>query len=352
MTNLDIIQSLGQEQLTDLIKKYGAQALKALLRQKALEAAGLGSQVYTDYVARQAYAEQGEAFKELGKAATEFSKRLQSKEIRIVHEAFNSSSVFTIAFQSAAVVAISLTLLSVDDAIKRVGSALEDIRNELAIANVAKVQGWDKYGFGGHVHGFVAHEMAAVKNSKNQHYFYVWHPDTDWYQKFDEKREKKPLGPNFGGYNSDLNTICLRMSSDRAALTKLTKHGPDAIFHLLIPTYFPIVMSEPVAFHDSLLPLVITGQTHREANFVWFVLRDPPEELTLRSIGTLIEDNYGPLRKYQNGSVISSCIAVGGMMACGLGSTFFPPCAPVAMTIYQGLGILGMGSFTGGYAIQ
>ncbi|KAH7205091.1 hypothetical protein BKA60DRAFT_640752 [Fusarium oxysporum] len=90
------------------------------------------------------------------------------------------------------------------------------------IANVARVQGWGHGGFGAYVHRFVQNEMAAVDGTQDgqHHFFYVWHPDSDWYPAFEGRQAEDLLGPAFGGYHHDLATICLRMRADRELLSK------------------------------------------------------------------------------------------------------------------------------------
>ncbi|EWY79510.1 hypothetical protein FOYG_17347 [Fusarium oxysporum NRRL 32931] len=118
------------------------------------------------------------------------------------------------------------------------------MRSELEIANVARVQGWGHGGFGAYVHGFVQNEMAAVDGAQDgQHHFCA----------------EDPLGPAFGGYHHDLATICIRMRADREALVATTDYGRAAVFHLVIPAYYPLVMDHPIAFADELLPLVVIG---------------------------------------------------------------------------------------------
>ncbi|KAJ3455187.1 hypothetical protein MRS44_013787 [Fusarium solani] len=221
---------------------------------------------------------------------------IQTREIRVVRQAFNSTPTFIAYFQSAALGAIPLALLDLASAIKRVGVSHDAIRSELAISNVAKVQGWDNGGFGAYVHRFVQNEMAAVDGTRDgadnqHHFFYVWHPDSDWYPDFEGRQAADPLGPAFGGYHHDLPTICLRMGADRQALVATTDYGHAAVFHLVIPAYYPLVIDRPVAFADELLPLVVTGGRHRATDLVWFALRQgsDAERLHLNFIGVLPE---------------------------------------------------------------
>ena len=180
--------------------------------------------------------------------------------------------------------------------------------------------------------------MVAANRQQQHHYFYVWNPDTDWYPTFEERQRERPLGPNFGGYHTDLDTICLRMSSDRATLIRTTSYGHDAIFHLLIPAYGPIVISHPITFHGALFPLIITGQTHRSVNFVWFDLPSIPPGLGLRCVGVLDNEVAYPV-KYGIAGFMSCWF---GAASCAVAATVFPPCAPAAMSLGAGFCQAGM----------
>lgn len=147
--------------------------------------------------------------------------------------------------------------MDLSSAIKRVGSSLEAIRDELAKGIVAKVQGWERDGFGSHIYRFVRNEMAARRRSHGNHFFYVWNPDTDWHQTCEERQREQPLGSNFGGYNTNVGTICLWMSRNRYVLRNTASYDTEAVFHHLIPAYHLIVIDKPIIFHQSLFPLLL-----------------------------------------------------------------------------------------------
>ncbi|KAH8894021.1 hypothetical protein GQ53DRAFT_821142 [Thozetella sp. PMI_491] len=351
MVAQNIISSLTREEASRLIRKYGNKGINFLWT-CAGDVLQTGSQLYTDSAARGAHAQQQEAFKALKNAIPEFLNIIESKEIHVIHNSFNSSSAFTTAFQSTALVAIPLALLAVKDAIDRVGSSLKGIQAELAISNLARIQGWEANGgFGSHIHRFVDNEMREVALAKKRgadtrrHYFYVWHPDTDWYPAFEKTQRKKPLGRNFGGYNIDLGVLCNRMSSDRAVLIRNTSHGREAVFHLLIPAYSPIVTSHPVAFHSSLFPLVITGQRHRGVDLVWFDIPGEPRGLDLHCIGKLDKNTYGCTEYGAAGFVLGWVGAAG----CAATATLFPPLAPAALAGAAYFTQAGMASWAIGF---
>lgn len=322
-----IIRSLTKEQALEIAKRYGPPAL--LYLQQLLNGRREGK----------AWEKQGQTFEQIKDALPQLLQDIQTREIKVVPQAFNSTPTFVEYFQTAALGTITLALLDIARSIRRVGASLEAIQSELAISNVAKVQGWDEGGFGAYVHRFVGNEMAAVRGQKHQ-FFYLWHPDTDWYPAFEGSQTANPLGPTFGGYHHDLATICLRMSSDRRALIATTDYGHAAVFHLIIPAYYPLVIDRPVTFAQELLPLVITGVRHRGTDLVWFALRQRLEGLHLNHVSILRESGNWAIEGGVWGS-FGSCF---GMAGCATASIAFPPCAPVAGTLAATFYAAGVGS--------
>ncbi|KAF4331709.1 hypothetical protein FBEOM_14525 [Fusarium beomiforme] len=257
-------------------------------------------------------------------------------KFRDVFNAFNSTPAFLAYFEAAALGSIPFVLLDLASAIKRVGASRDAIRSELEIANVARVQGWGHGGFRAYVHRFVQNEMAAVDGTQDgqHHFFYVWHPDSDWYPNFEGRQAEDPLGPAFRGYHHDLATICLRMRADREALIATTDYGHVAVFHLVIPAYYPLVMDHPIAFADELLPLVVTGGRHRGTDLVWLALyRSPNRERPHLNFVSLLPQNDGNLA--MTGGYVGFVGSLFGLAGCGLASAAFPPCAPVAAALCE-----------------
>ncbi|GKU07481.1 hypothetical protein FLAG1_10375 [Fusarium langsethiae] len=246
--------TLTPEVAMALVIKYGPRALQ------------LASGMYVQWQSGKAATQQTQTMKEVENLTLKLHDIIERKEIRVVPDAFNSAPNFTTYFQTAALGVIPLTILELGQAIRRVGASLESIRSELAIANVANVQGWGEYGFGSYVHRFVRNEMAAFDGTRgeedeNPHYFYIWHPDNDWHTAFEEKQAVNPLGPNFGGYHHELPTLCLRMRADREALRATTPYGDTAVFHLIIPAYQPLVVDTWFRFAEELFPLARGWET-------------------------------------------------------------------------------------------
>ncbi|KAK2129318.1 hypothetical protein NOF04DRAFT_1181972, partial [Fusarium oxysporum II5] len=261
-------------------------------------------------------------YKEMQEAIPKLLQTIEQKEIRLVTNAFNSTPEFIAYFQAAATGAVPLILLDVAQSIKRIGARLDGIKDELAISNIAKVQGWADDGFGTYVHRFVRNEMAPAegRTKGESHFFYVWNPDSDWYPDFEGRQREDPLGPNFGGYHHDLATICVRMRADRQALIATTEDNNNVVFHLIIPTYYPIVIDTPIVFAAELFPLTITGSRHRGTDLVWFNLdersRFPSPQLEFIGVLHLAENNV------RAGAAVT-------FIGCGFGCQSRFPLAPL-----------------------
>lgn len=330
-----------------MILSLTPEAAKQIVRRYGLQTALLALEVWRGYRDGRASKQQEQAFKTMDDAIPRLLNSVESKEIRIVPGAFNSSAAFTAKLQTAALISISLVLLDISSAIRRVGSSLEGIRTELAVSNVAKIQGWEKDGFGAHIYRFVRNEMLQANSPTHEsdgqhHYFYVWNPDTDWYPVFERKNQEVPLGPEFGGYHHDITAICLRMRTDRETLIQQTSYGRIAKFHLLIPAHSPLVIDHPIAFHNNLLPLIVTGQRHRDVDFVWFNLRQNPHELDLQCIGVLESDANIAVKT----GLVGFMACWTGCAASAIAMTVFPPCAPIVTNVAMACWAGGAASWT------
>ncbi|CAJ0546626.1 Ff.00g012530.m01.CDS01 [Fusarium sp. VM40] len=316
-TAIRIIRTLPADKVYKLLKEGGPVALTLL-------------QFWNQRGEGKAARQQELTLQDIRDALPKLLSSIQSREIRVVPNAFNAAPTFLTYFEAAALGSIPLVLLDLSSAIKRVGASLDAIRSELEISNVARVQGWNQGGFGGYIHRFVQNEMSTVNGTKDDqhHFFYVWHPDSDWYPAFEERQAQHPLGPAFGGYDHDLATICVRMRADREALIETTDYGRTAMLHLVIPAYYPLVIDRPIAFADELLPLTVTGSRHRGTDLVWFALRHDMDEvrLLLNFVGVL-PDDCNIATKVGLMAYLGSGAA--GWVS-GVGSLAFPPLVLIA----------------------
>ncbi len=108
MSEADKIYTLSKTRAIELVKTYGPKALFKLLSSNWTGLLQTGSEMYTDHITRKTLEEERETFMAIKNAVLEFLRHIESKDIRIVQGAFNSSAAFTTMFQSAALLAIPL----------------------------------------------------------------------------------------------------------------------------------------------------------------------------------------------------------------------------------------------------
>lgn len=116
-----------------------------------------------------------------------------------------------------------------------------------------------------------------------EHWFFVYHPDNDWYPKFYHLLEAKPVGPAFCGYTNQIDTAFSFMVAARQYIRKererrAQKQGRNVrpvMLHLLIPAYQPIVIVEALKIPEEIGPFAIEGRVNSNKPFVWMNL---PEE--------------------------------------------------------------------------
>jgi hypothetical protein len=92
-----------------------------------------------------------EAMKTAKDAIPSFPDTVELNQLPVIPGAFNSSPEFIAMFQAETLIAIPVVLLAVKQAIDRAGSSLQGIQQELTIADMTKIQGWEQEGFGAHV---------------------------------------------------------------------------------------------------------------------------------------------------------------------------------------------------------
>ncbi|EXK38744.1 hypothetical protein FOMG_06284 [Fusarium oxysporum f. sp. melonis 26406] len=138
-----LISTISRGQLMRLIFKQGVPVISSVFA------------LLTQLKEGKAAAQKELTYKEMQEAIPKLLDIIEQKEIRLVTNAFNSTPEFIAYFQAAATGAVPLILLDVAQSIKRIGARLDGIRDELAISNIAKVQGWADDGFGTYVHRFV-----------------------------------------------------------------------------------------------------------------------------------------------------------------------------------------------------
>lgn len=189
---------------------------------------------------------------------------------------------------AASVVAITKTLQGVDaqNQIKRLMGEMATSLKALSEATAVSTNLDHEQNFGKWVYDFVSYQISLYAGSddleatnwrsltsdtgttttstssspkqaenKPAHYFFVYHPASDWHPRFNAMVKAKPL-PGFVGACNSLSALGLFLPNFRAAI------GPSAVIHLLLPSAHMYVLAEEVVVPAEILPLKITGQRH------------------------------------------------------------------------------------------
>ncbi|KAF4944393.1 hypothetical protein FSARC_14686 [Fusarium sarcochroum] len=134
-----------------------------------------------------------------------------------------------------------------------------------------------------YVHDMIRERLSQTSvDTEREHWFFLWHPDTDWYPKFFHLVEERPLSPRFCGYTNQLDTIFMFMLAARERITKreiskARKKQPcrPVQLHLIVPAYQTILIPERIQIPEEIGDFVIEGRINSNRPFVWLNL---PEE--------------------------------------------------------------------------
>ncbi|RSL89880.1 hypothetical protein CEP51_000993 [Fusarium floridanum] len=161
--------------------------------------------------------------------------------------------------------------------------ALNVISDHLRDTNTITVSGaGGPDGFARAVYDLIQKKVDDVdQTERHMHRFFVYHPDTNWYGAFHRLIRETPLHPEFCAKSDNLDTICLFMQDVRRRLMEESNKGKDAIFHLLIPSWYSITIKEPLHFPDSLHPLRIEGEKHKGKELVEMNLPTAPNGMLI-----------------------------------------------------------------------
>lgn len=134
---------------------------------------------------------------------------------------------------------------------------LRGIKDELSAQNTLISSGGSgPDGFAKVVYDFA--QLHMKKPGEDNHRFFLWHPDNSWHGAFESILKDKPLDASFCAYSDDLDRLCVCMKTARQAQSQ----SPNLVFHLLIPAWYPITITEPLHFPDELQPLRVEGSRH------------------------------------------------------------------------------------------
>ncbi|KAF4468708.1 hypothetical protein FALBO_4398 [Fusarium albosuccineum] len=169
-------------------------------------------------------------------------------------------------------------------ALKLIAAKLGDISHSLE-AQVALTAQRD---FPQYVYDMIRERLSQTSADPDRdHWFFLYHPDTDWYPKFFHLVEEKPLNPRFCGYTNQLDTVFLFMLAARERITKRElqkgrkkQHSRPIQLHLIIPAYQSILIPESMQIPEDIGDFVIEGRINSNRPFVWLNLPEDQKYFT------------------------------------------------------------------------
>ncbi|KAF5250192.1 hypothetical protein FOXYS1_14928 [Fusarium oxysporum] len=106
-----------------------------------------------------------------------------------------------------------------------------------------------------HVYSYVRMMIERHAHDEVPHYFFIFHEGHEWHPKFEDLRRQTPLGPQFVGYNDDLDQLAAFLVEEFRP-----RVGTDAVLHILLPTVKPLAITESLTFPPEMRPFCIEGQ--------------------------------------------------------------------------------------------
>jgi hypothetical protein len=173
-----------------------------------------------------------------------------------------------------------------------VNQNLEGIKDQLAAQNtLAAAGGSGPDGFAQVAYGYVRSHLRRYPDKG--HMFFLFHPSSTWHWRFEELVEANPLPPSVGAISHNLDQLCLCMQAVRE---QLGHEKQQTVFHLLIPTWYPVTLDMPLHFPDEVLPLHIVGFREGGKALVAFNLPAKQETLVLEDVDNNIDPHGQRLR--------------------------------------------------------
>jgi hypothetical protein len=139
------------------------------------------------------------------------------------------------------------------------------------------------------------------------HWFFVYHPDNDWYPGFYHLLEKEPIGPGFCGYTNQIDTAFVFMLAARRHIEKRERRAREegrtvrpTRLHLLIPAYQPILILEALKIPPEIGDFVMEGRVNSNTHFVWLNLPED-QKCYVQDIGHFAPPNQGWFSWFMSG---------------------------------------------------
>ncbi|KAK4234265.1 hypothetical protein C8A03DRAFT_47360 [Achaetomium macrosporum] len=177
------------------------------------------------------------------------------------------------------------------EALNKIADHLKDISATLAAQTALMAQ----KDFPCYVYQMVRERLGQTANDPAQeHWFFVFHPDDDWYPGFYHLLEEKPLDPRFCGYTRQIDTAFVFMLEARREIQRRAyresrirgKAPPRPVkLHLLMPAYQPILIAEALQIPSEIGDFVMEGRTNSNKPFVWLNLPEQQRRQHTVNIG-------------------------------------------------------------------
>ncbi|SPO06963.1 uncharacterized protein DNG_09657 [Cephalotrichum gorgonifer] len=185
-------------------------------------------------------------------------------------------------FAQMATLDIIIQLHKISGSLDRIANGVEQIDKALRDGNRLTAQGSrGEYGFATTVHRYIRQRVYETEHQggRENHRFFIYHPDNDWYPAFYDLVREEPLPETFCAKSDNLDKICQMMLSYRETLAQQSPEGKSIVFHLLIPGWYHVKVEAPLYFPDELQPFRVEGMKSCGGPYFIFNLPDAPESL-------------------------------------------------------------------------
>lgn len=209
----------------------------------------------------------------------------------------DSARIFAYFSMIATTVRIGMNLVQTYQglqALQLIAAKLQDISAALQAQTALMAQ----KEFPDYVHSMIRERLMQTSGDPSQdHWFFLWHPDDDWYPKFFHLLEEKPLGTRFCGYTNQIDSVFVFMIAARRRISemeyKARRRGQSlrpTRLHLLVPAYQPVLVAEALTIPEEVGDFVMEGRINSNRELVWLNLPDDQRHYTL-NIGQWIPPN-------------------------------------------------------------
>jgi len=131
---------------------------------------------------------------------------------------------------------------------------------------------------------FIYEKKTTTSKKPVAHYYFVYHPATDWHATFNQKIRENRL-PGFVGCTNSIDALGVYLVEFRKII------GVDAVIHILLPSAHMYVIKEDINVIPELRPLKITGQMHYSHNPYVHAMIEGLDDVDVREVGRLRKPN-------------------------------------------------------------